>query len=75
MGIPNDVYFGEISLVLGEKRTASVKALTFCEVLLLTKEKFTQIKREYPEFMEVLKKISSSRTTETEQLILKGIIL
>jgi hypothetical protein len=68
-------YFGELSLVLGEKRTASVKALSFCEILLLTKEKFIEIKREYPEFMEVLKKISSSRSTETEQLIIKGIIL
>jgi hypothetical protein len=68
-------YFGEISLLLGEKRTASVKALSFCEILLLTKEKFTQIKKEYPELKEVLKKISSSRTTETEQLITKGIIL
>lgn len=68
-------YFGEISLLLGEKRTASVKAITFCETFVLTKDKFEQIKKDHPEFKEVLKKISINKTSKTEQLILKGIIL
>jgi hypothetical protein len=68
-------YFGDISLLLGERRTASVKALSYCELLLLTKEKFDQIKNDYPEFKDVLKKVSSERTEKTEKMIMDGIIL
>jgi len=33
-------YFGEIALLTSEKRTASVVALTFCDILMLTKDEF-----------------------------------
>jgi voltage-gated potassium channel len=29
-------YFGDLSLILGERRTASVRALTYCEIFVLT---------------------------------------
>jgi voltage-gated potassium channel len=68
-------YFGDLSLILKERRTASVKALTYCEVFILTKRDFDQIRNEYPEFREVLKKVSSEKTEKVVQLLLKGVTL
>jgi hypothetical protein len=68
-------YFGDLSLILNEKRTASVKALTYCEVFILTKSDFDSIKSEYPEFKNVLKKMSSEKTEKISTLVLDGLIL
>jgi voltage-gated potassium channel Kch len=68
-------YFGDLSLILGEKRTASVKALTYCEIFILMKEDFNGIKDKYPEIREVLKKMSSEKTDKIAALVLKGITL
>lgn len=68
-------YFGDLSLILGEKRTASVKALTYCEIFILIKEDFNSIKDKYPEIREVLKKMSSEKTDKISALVLKGITL
>ena len=67
--------FGDLSLVLKEKRTASVKALTYCEVFILTITEFNRIRNEYPEFREVLKKVSSEKTEKVVNLLLKGVTL
>lgn len=68
-------YFGDLSLLLGEKRTASVKTLTYCDIFMLTKDDFDRIRNEYPEFRDVVKKMSSERTEKIAELVLKGIIL
>ncbi len=68
-------YFGDLSLILGEKRTASVKSLSYCEIFILTKQDFNRIKKDYPEFKEVLKKMSSERTEKTAALVQDGVIL
>ncbi len=68
-------YFGDLSLLLGEKRTASVKAVTYCDVFLLTKADFNRIKGEYAEFREVLKAVSSKKTEKMTTLLLEGVIL
>jgi len=68
-------YFGDLSLLLGEKRTASVRAVTFSEAFALSREDFNAIKDEYPEFREVLKKISSERSALSTELLLEGVIL
>jgi hypothetical protein len=68
-------YFGDLSLILKEKRTASVKALTYCEVFILTTTEFNRVKNEYPEFREVLKKVSSEKTEKVINLLLKGVTL
>lgn len=68
-------YFGVLSLILEEKRTASVRTLTYCDVFILTKDDFDRIRDEYPEFRDVLKKMSSERTEKAAELILKGITL
>ena len=68
-------YFGHLSMVLGERRTASVRAVTYCDVFLLSRTAFNQIRDEYPEFQEVLKKASSEKTEKTENLVMAGVIL
>jgi hypothetical protein len=68
-------YFGDLSLVLGEKRTASVKALTYCEIFILDRDEFIRIRNEYPEFKDILNKMSSKRVDKLSNLILDGVIL
>jgi hypothetical protein len=68
-------YFGDLSLLLGERRTASVRTLSYCDVFLLSKRDFEQIKREYSEFRDVLKRISSDKTAKVSELVLEGVIL
>jgi hypothetical protein len=68
-------YFGDLSLILSEKRTASVRTLTYCEIFILTKHNFNYIKIKYPEFKDVLKKSSSEKTEKMSEFILEGIIL
>jgi hypothetical protein len=68
-------YFGFMSLALGERRTASIKALGYCDMLILDKDDFDRIKSEFPEFNDVLKRVSAERTEQISELILEGIIL
>jgi hypothetical protein len=68
-------YFGNLSLILGEKRTASVQALTYCEVLVLEKRAYHSIRREYPEFQEVLKQVAATHTDRVAALIVQGVVL
>jgi hypothetical protein len=68
-------YFGDLSFILGEKRTASVRALTYCEVFVLTRNVFDRIKNEYPELKNVLKEMSSRKTDKVSALVLDGVIL
>jgi hypothetical protein len=68
-------YFGDLSLLLGERRTASVRSLTYCDAFLLSRLEFERIKREYSEFRDILKKISSEKTDKVAALVLEGIIL
>ncbi len=68
-------YFGDLSLLLGEKRTASVRTATYCEIFVLSSEDFNRIKEEYSEFKDVLKKASAEKTEKTTALVLDGIVL
>ena len=68
-------YFGDFSMLLGEVRTASIIARSFCEIFILTKNDFDRIKAEYPEFKDVLKKISSEKSEKLSALLLDGVIL
>jgi hypothetical protein len=68
-------YFGYMSLALGEHRTASIRAVGYCDLLILNKEDFNRIKSEFPEFNDVLKQVSAERTEQLSELILEGIVL
>jgi voltage-gated potassium channel Kch len=67
--------FGDLSMLLGEHRTASVKAVTYCDVFVLTRSEFERIKSEYEEFRDVLRRASAQRTEKVSDLVLEGVIL
>jgi voltage-gated potassium channel len=68
-------HFGELSLLLGERRTACVRARSYCDVFRLPKEEFEQLKADYPEFRDVLKRISTDRSEKMSDLVMGGVIL
>jgi voltage-gated potassium channel len=68
-------YFGDLSLLLGERRTASARAITYCDLLVLPKGDFERIKNDYSEFREALKALSSERTEKISALVLSGAVL
>lgn len=43
-------FFGEMSLIQGEKRNANIVATDYCDVYRLTKERFDDLREKYPEF-------------------------
>jgi len=68
-------YFGNLSIMLQENRTASVRAKTFCETFILDSNAFYSIKSDFPEFLEVMKKMSVEKSEKMNQLLMDGIII
>ena len=48
-------YFGEISVILGQKRTANVRARVLCDLLVLRMRDFKAALGDYPEIMAMLR--------------------
>ena len=71
---PGD-YFGELTLMLGERRSASVRSVGFTEAFVLDAEAFERIRAAYPELREVLTKASSERSRVLADLVLDGVVL
>ncbi len=53
--------FGEMALVSGDKRTASIKAVDYCDVYTLQRESFEELRTRYPEFDSRVKEIVEQR--------------
>lgn len=68
-------YFGDLSLLLGEPRTASVRALTYCDMFFLAREEFARLRSAYPELRESLKRLSTERSEKLSALVLDGVVL
>jgi hypothetical protein len=68
-------YFGYLSLALGESPSGSVRASDYCEALILDKTAYDRISSEYPEFLQVMKKVSAERSEQASELLLEGIVL
>jgi hypothetical protein len=68
-------YFGDLSLLLGERRTASVRAVTYCDLFFLRRDRFETIREDYAEFSDALKALSSSRSEKLSMLVLDGHVL
>jgi CRP-like cAMP-binding protein len=68
-------YFGQLSLLLGERRTASVRAQTHCDLFFLAAREFDRLRSQYPEFRGALKTAASGRTDKLAELVLAGLIL
>lgn len=60
---------GEISLLTGEKLSATVVATTDAEVVLIARERVAEVLRESPELVEKLSEILALRRLETEVIL------
>lgn len=58
-------FFGEVALLSGKKRTASVRAKSFCEAIVLKREDFMWVFKQSPEFSKVVKAYVDKRVQET----------
>lgn len=68
-------YFGYLSVVLNERRTASVIADGYCDLLRLRQEDYNAIMESYPEFRDVLAKAAANKTEKMADLVLEGVVL
>lgn len=59
--------FGETALIQGEKRTASVRAISYCDVYKLSKADFDALRGRYPEFDAQVKKVVEDRLKDTQE--------
>lgn len=60
-------FFGEISLVSGEPRTATITAAQDCEVLELDRETVVGIAEQYPKVREILREFCLERAGSAEE--------
>jgi len=63
--------FGEAALLQGEKRNASVRALSYCDVYRLSRTDFDTLRGKYPEFDARVRKILEDRLKDTEDKVPK----
>ncbi len=68
-------HFGDLSMMLGERRTAGVRATSYCDVFVLERGDFDRIKQQYSELRGVLRTISDERSEKASELVLQGVIL
>jgi len=68
-------YFGELALLFEEERTASVRAVTYCDLFILSKEHFQEILDRYPRFSELIREYAQKRAEWVSDLVIEGIIV
>ena len=61
--------FGEMSLLTGEPRTATVRAEADCEVLEISKSVMSEVLHHAPECLEQLSELLANRKMETEGIV------
>jgi len=49
-------FFGEYALLFSQKRSATVSAVTYCDLFVLSKEDFESVLLEFPEFRRIIKR-------------------
>jgi len=67
--LPEGSFFGEVALLFSVKRTRSVRSLTPCDVLSLTKRGLAEVMKDYP--VEA-KKIQQQAKDRMQQLQLQS---
>ncbi len=53
--------FGETALIQNEKRNASIRAVSYCDVYRLSQHSFEQLRKKHPEFDKRVTEISAER--------------
>src|SRR5438309_8294260 len=66
--------FGEMSLLTGEKRTATVRADKDCEVLEISKQVMGDLLRNAPECLSELSSLLAHRKMETEGILKEAFV-
>ncbi len=61
-------FFGEISLLLSTPRTATIRALEFCDLYQLNKDQFDHVLEHYPEFRGSIQELAEERRNRVEAL-------
>ena len=59
--------FGETALIQGERRMASIRALSYCDVYKLAKDDFDALRGRYPDFDAQVKKVVEDRMKDTHE--------
>jgi glucose-6-phosphate 1-dehydrogenase len=54
-------FFGEISLLMSEPRTATIRANSYCDVFMLDKPDFARVLRDRPQFLKSIMEIAQAR--------------
>jgi hypothetical protein len=71
---PGD-HFGLLSMMLSEQRTATVRTTTYCDVFVLQRKDFEELKAQRDEFSQVLREVGRERSELMSELLLMGIVL
>ena len=64
-------FFGEYALLFSQKRSASVKSLTYCDMFVLTQEDFQSVLSDFPEFSLLIRKEGIKRVVERIDLFIQ----
>ncbi|MBE7438231.1 MAG: ion transporter [Spirochaetales bacterium] len=59
-------FFGEIALLLKQPRTASIKAVDYCDLYLIEQETFNRILTDFPEFADKIHDMVQQRQAEID---------
>lgn len=54
-------FFGEIALLFGEPRTASARAIDYCDLYTLGRDTFERVLTHYPDFAGYIKEVAEKR--------------
>jgi Cyclic nucleotide-binding domain/Ion channel len=61
-------FFGELALLFSQPRTASVRAVDYCDLYTLDKDTFDQVLTRYPEFAAHIKEVADERSPQATQI-------
>jgi voltage-gated potassium channel len=67
--------FGVLSIVLDERRNATVRTASYCELFVLQREDFERIRSNYSELSDVLGKVAAERGEKLSELLVEGVNL
>lgn len=57
-------YFGEIALLLSQPRSASIRAIEYCDMYLLERDSFEHVLTYYPKFAEHIHELAAERASQ-----------
>ena len=60
-------FFGELALLFSQPRTASVRAVDYCDLYTLDKDTFDHVLANYPEFAAHIKEVAEGRNVQPTQ--------